>query len=66
MLSEVWSISTLTILLENWKGQKKVCFPLDVLCVGSQRRISNKGWHQEGPNREMNVSYERPMELPEC
>lgn len=25
--------------------------------VGSQRRISNKGWHQKGPNREMNVSY---------
>lgn len=46
---------------------KKSVFPtLDVLCVGSQRRISNKGWHQEGPNREMNVSYERPMELPEC
>lgn len=58
MLSEVWSISTLTILLENWKGVKKSVFPThDAKCVGSQRRISNKGWHQEGPNREMNVSY---------
>lgn len=65
MLSEVWSISTLTIL-KIGKDKKKVFPTLNVLCVGSQRRISNKGWHQEGPNREMNVSYARPMELPEC
>lgn len=54
MLSEVWNVSTLTILLENWK---KKCVSRSRCSVGSQRRISNKGWHQKGPNREMNVSY---------
>lgn len=54
MLSEVWSVSTLTVLLEDWK---KKCVSRSRCSVGSQRRISNKGWHQKGPNREMNVSY---------
>lgn len=53
MLSEVWNVSTLIILLKNWK----MCVSRSRCSVGSQRRISNKGWHHKGPNRELNVSY---------
>lgn len=37
MLSDVWSISTLTILKIGKKKKKKVCFPLSMFCVSDHR-----------------------------